>query len=123
MAISLPSLLREQYLIGQFLAKYVCGICFVLSALPLAYINHYLDMLPNIRFRVDNTHVRLISASIYEDPVIHLQECISGIILLERSKQLVSEYQDNYVRGRVVLWQHSLQMEWRIIDRRGLAIQ
>ena len=80
-------------------------------------------MLPNIRFRVDNTHVRLISASIYEDPVIHLQECVSGVILLKRSKQLVPEYRDNYVRGRVVLWQHSLQMEWQIIDRQGLAVQ
>lgn len=38
-------------------------------------------MLPDIRFWVDNAHVGLVGAAIYEHTVVHLQECILGIVL------------------------------------------
>lgn len=37
-------------------------------------------MLPNVRLWVDHAHVRLICASIHQDPIIHLQEGIASII-------------------------------------------
>ena len=40
-----------------------------------------LNMLPNIRFRVNDTQIRLISTTIYKHAVIHLQKSVSCVIL------------------------------------------
>lgn len=40
-----------------------------------------LDVLPNVRFRIDDAHVRLIGTPIYKRPVIHLQEGIASVVL------------------------------------------
>jgi hypothetical protein len=39
-----------------------------------------LDMLPYIRFRIYDAHVRLICSAVDEGPVIHLEEGISRVI-------------------------------------------
>lgn len=38
-------------------------------------------MLPNIRFRVDNTHVGLVSAPVYHHAAINLQDAVSCVVL------------------------------------------
>ncbi len=52
------------------------------SPTRMSYANVYdLDMLPDVRFWVDDTHIRLVSTSIHKGPVVHLEEGIAGIIL------------------------------------------
>lgn len=40
-----------------------------------------LDMLPDVGLRIDDAHVRLLSASIYENPVVKLEEGIARVVL------------------------------------------
>ena len=44
----------------------------------------HMDMLPDIGLWVDNTHVRLVSSTVHENTVIHLEKRISGVILGEQ---------------------------------------
>lgn len=41
----------------------------------------HLDVLPNIGFGIDDTHVWLICATIHEGAIIHLKKRVSGIVL------------------------------------------
>lgn len=41
------------------------------------------DVLPDVRFGVDDTHVRLVCATIDENAVVHLQKRILGIVLVK----------------------------------------
>ena len=40
-----------------------------------------LDVLPNVRFRIDDAHIRLIGTPIHKGSVVHLQERISSVVL------------------------------------------
>ena len=44
-------------------------------------MNADLNMLPNIRFRVNDTQIRLISTTIYKYAIIHLQKGVSCVVL------------------------------------------
>lgn len=43
-----------------------------------------LDMLPDIGLWIDDAHVRLISTTIHEGPIIHLKEGITGVVLRKK---------------------------------------
>lgn len=40
-----------------------------------------LDMLPDIRLRIDDAHIRLVCSPIHQSSVVHLQERVTGIVL------------------------------------------
>jgi hypothetical protein len=44
-------------------------------------MNADLDMLPNIRFRVNDTQIRLVSTTIYKYAIVHLQKGVSRVVL------------------------------------------
>lgn len=48
----------------------------------MSYINAYdFDMLPDIRFWVDDTHIRLVGAPVHKGPIVHLEESITSVVL------------------------------------------
>jgi hypothetical protein len=88
--MSLPSDEMEAYRIGQLVAMYAFGIWSMSShaTIPLADIGTvpaHLDMLPDVRLWVDDAHIRLVSSAVHQNPVVHLKERVSRIILLSAS--------------------------------------
>lgn len=48
----------------------------------MPYIDAYdLDMLPNVRFWVDDTHIRLVGTPVHKGSVVHLEESIACVVL------------------------------------------
>ena len=41
----------------------------------------YLDVLPNVRLRVDYAHVRLFGTTVNEHPVVLVQKCVPCVVL------------------------------------------
>jgi hypothetical protein len=78
----------------------------------------YFDMLPDVRFGIDDTHIRLICPTIYEDPIIHLEKCIPSIILACCSVKIKYARDRGSMTNRRMLACHSTFSEW---DRKQLV--
>lgn len=61
---------------------YAFGISFHQSSSDISQEQKaYLDVLPYVRFGVDDAHIGLIGPSVDQDPIVHLQKGIACIIL------------------------------------------
>ena len=87
-AISRPSELMVEYLIGQFVDKYSRGIYTEYADRQTGFLKDTWDlwktdfnMLPHVWFGIDDAYIWLICTSIYEYTIVHLQECISRVVL------------------------------------------
>ena len=89
MATNLPSELKEEYFIGQLDARYLWGICSAVGNQnpPKNGVLLHLDVLPNVCFGADDTHIRLVCTTIYENAIVHLKESIPRIVLKLFSKE------------------------------------
>jgi len=56
-------------------------------------VSAHLDMLPDVRFGVYYTHIRLVGTSVDHDSIIQLENCISSIILYNQLEMAKRERQ------------------------------
>ena len=55
-----------------------------------------LDVLPDIRLWVDDTHVGLVGTAIHKNAVVHLQECVLRVVLYKNVRNVRYGYALNY---------------------------
>ena len=72
----------------------------------------YFNMLPYVRFRVDNTHVGLLCTTVHEHPVVLVQECMSCVVLKAHVRDKRHKVWENSSRVIAGLWLHFLRKEW-----------
>ena len=82
-------------------------------------MNADLNMLPNIRFRVNDTQVRLISTTIYKYAIIHLQKGVSCVVLYILKKNHLAN-QNSYLQENAGQSSRFLQRVSQIIVHRDL---